>query len=188
MTQFLSERQTDFIKGSFFEFSLSGREPDRKSFDRIETPAQLHYLANIYNWDDGTEVLDWIVSSPKCDKGTALLIFWRAEPDYYTKFDNEVEADTDQEIYLLLRKVIAKWQSGFYKKKRFQFDPIAEGYDVDYRCPNEKWVIPDKMKKTTRGSSVYEIDDLRHRLTKEIKIWWVRQKLAFKGKKRRRKR
>ena len=188
MTRFLSKQQTDFIKDNFFESSFAGQEPDRKSFKKIETPSQLHYLAGIYNWDDGTEVLDWIISSPRCDKGTALLIFWRAEPDYYTKFDNELEADTDKEIYLLLRKIITNWQSGFYKKERFKFDPIAEGYNVDYRYPNEKWQIPDEMKKSTTGSSVYGLDDIQTGLMKGIKIWWVRQKLVLKGKKRRRKR
>ena len=188
MTRFLSKQQTDFIKDNFFELSFSGQEPDRKSFDKIETPAQLHYLANIYNWDDGAEVLDWIISSPRCDKGTALLLFWSAEPDYYTKFDNKSEADSDQEIYLLLRKIIANWQSGFYKQERFKFDSIAEGYDVDYRYPDEKWMIPDEMKKPTSGGNVYGIDDILTGLTKRIKIWWIRQKLALKGKKQRRKR
>ena len=188
MTRFLSKQQTDFFKDNFFEFGFAGKEPDRKSFEKIEKPAQLHYLADIYNWDDEIDVLDWIISSPVCDKGTALLIFWRAEPDYYTKFENEDEAGTDKEIYLLLRKIITNWQSGFYKKERFRFDPIAEEYDVDYRYPNEKWQIPDEMKKPTKGGRVYGIDDIQTGLTKGIKVWWVRQKLVLKGKKRRRKR
>lgn len=186
MTRFLSKQQTDFIKDHFFEFGFAGKEPDKEPFEKIETSAQLHYLADIYNWDDGAEVLDWIVSSSFCDKGTALLIFWRAEPDYYTKFENESEADTDKEIYLLLQEIIANWQSGFYTKEQFRFDPTEEGYDVDYRYPNEKWKIPNEMKRATKGGRIYGIDDIRNRLTKGFKVWWVRQKLSLRGKKRKR--
>ncbi|WP_158851848.1 DUF4274 domain-containing protein [Algibacter sp. L1A34] len=28
-------------------------------------------------------MLNWIIDSPKCNKGIALLIFWRAIPDFY---------------------------------------------------------------------------------------------------------
>jgi hypothetical protein len=116
------------------------------------------------------------------------LIFWRAEPDYYTKFENKSDADSDKEIYSLLRKIIANWQAGFYKEERFKFDSIAEGYDVDYKDPNEKWVIPDEMKKPIRGSSVYGLDDIKTSFMKGLKVWWVRQKLTLKAKKKKRRR
>lgn len=187
MIRFLSKQQTDFIKSNFLELSFVEREPSRQAFEKIETPAQLHYLADMYNWDDGTEVLDWIISSPACDKGTALLLFWRAEPDYYTRFNDESEADIHKETFSLLRKIVTKWQTGFFKKERFSYNPMAEGYDVEYRYPNEKWAIPHEMKQPTSGSIVIGVDDVQAVLVKGFKSWWVRLKRIVKSKKRRKK-
>ncbi len=59
--------------------------PDFKLFGKLNSTDQ-YYLAQHYNWDDGIEVLKWIIESRKCDKGTASLIFWASEPDWY--FEN----------------------------------------------------------------------------------------------------
>ncbi|MGN6211121.1 DUF4274 domain-containing protein [Parafilimonas sp.] len=36
---------------------------------------EYHYITSIYNWDDGTEVLSWIINSSLCDSATAKMIF-----------------------------------------------------------------------------------------------------------------
>ncbi len=44
----------------------------------LQSPFELHYLANWWNWGDGKteEVMKAILSHPLCDRGTALLIYW----------------------------------------------------------------------------------------------------------------
>ncbi|RAK65854.1 DUF4274 domain-containing protein [Hymenobacter edaphi] len=92
---FLSKSRTDFIQTHFIGTAAKGMIPDLARFQQLRSAAELHYLADAYNWDDGVTVLDWVINSPTCDYGTALLIFWRAQPDFYTEFANEQEADEE---------------------------------------------------------------------------------------------
>ena len=83
-----------FIRENFIEFSFDSDDenylPDFKLFEKLNTTDQ-YYLAENYNWDDGVEILKWIIESKKCDKGTASLIFWTSEPDYYfEKSESEI--------------------------------------------------------------------------------------------------
>lgn len=172
------------IIDAFFEFSFEGKEPKSEDFKLLNTSSSMHFLADIYNWDDGEEVLDWIISNPKCDKGTALLIFWRAEPDDYTCFSNEKEADDEKGIFLMLKKIIDNFETGFYKRERICFDPEEEGYDLDYKDEDAKWAIPDFMKKRTKGIKVIYFPDL----VKLIKTWWVNYREMKKRQKNRKKR
>ena len=45
----------------------------------IDNPLVLHVIAANYNWDDGLEVPSRIVENEKCDLGTGLLLFYRAD-------------------------------------------------------------------------------------------------------------
>lgn len=63
---------------NFIEYSFdNGGDnlmPDFEVFKKLNSTDQ-YFLAENYNWDDGVEVLSWIINSPICDKGTAILIF-----------------------------------------------------------------------------------------------------------------
>jgi len=55
-----------FIEQHFFQWSFDKPDdflPDRKRFLQLTHPAELHYMANIYNWDDGATVLEWLLGS-----------------------------------------------------------------------------------------------------------------------------
>ena len=66
-----------FIRENFIEFSFDSDDenylPDFKLFETLNSTDQ-YYLAENYNWDDGVEILKWIIESKKCDKGTASQI------------------------------------------------------------------------------------------------------------------
>jgi hypothetical protein len=49
---------------------------DAYDWIKLQRPEVWHVVAKHWNWDDGIEVLDWIVSQPQCDAGTARSIFW----------------------------------------------------------------------------------------------------------------
>lgn len=45
-----------------------------------------------YNWDHGIETLERLIKRKDFDRGAALLTYWRADPHYHLKFNNESEA------------------------------------------------------------------------------------------------
>jgi hypothetical protein len=154
--------KTRFIKDNLFEVSFRGdseAKPKREHFDKLTTSRELHYLASIYNWDDGTEVLEWVINSPLCDKGTALLIFWRSEPDFYTRFDNEEEAEYERDVYRLVKNIIRNIETNYYKRSRIRFNAKDPPYDTDYVDKRAKWEIPGFMKRSVFGLPVFSIED-----------------------------
>ncbi|RZK25820.1 MAG: DUF4274 domain-containing protein, partial [Hymenobacter sp.] len=99
----VSDERLALLHAHFFEFSFEGRVPDRTVFEAITNPVEYHLIAADYNWDDGPEVLRWIVTSSLCTQATAQLIFWRAQPSFYTQFSSAEEATYEAEVYTLLR-------------------------------------------------------------------------------------
>jgi len=171
----ISIKKSRFIKEKFFQTSFRGEgdeKADRREFDKQKTPAELHYLASIFNWDDDKDVLEWIVNNPLCDKGTAFLIFWRSQPDFYTRFENEDEAEYDRETFRLVRNVVLNFQNGFYKSARIKFNPNSDEFDVSYVDPKAKCVIPDEMKKRIIGLPVISIEDTTNFLGLIAKAMW----------------
>ena len=149
------------IKKNFIEFSFVEDEdseedpiPDFEKFKTLNS-AEQYYLADNYNWDDGPIVLDWIIDSPKCDKGTASLIFWRAEPDFYFDYTVETIADYERDVWKLLQKIVTKFKSREFKNSRLKFDPIAEGYKTDWKTELDIWKIPAELKTATDGKKPF---------------------------------
>jgi hypothetical protein len=157
MDDTITKERAQLLINNFFEFSFNDREPDRKLFDLITNPLELHFIADRYNWDDGAEVLSWIINSRICDKATAKLIFWRSQPDFYTAFLNEQEADYEADTYLLLRNIIDNFEKGFYKSEGIAYDPRKDPgapSNIDYRNPKEKWTIPEYLKTPNEGIEI----------------------------------
>lgn len=168
------------IQDKFFEFSFNDKEPKPEDYKLLDSSSAMHYLASIYNWDDGTEVLDWIISNPKCDKGTVVMIFWRAEPADYTIYQNEIEADYNAEVFLLLKKIIGNFETGFYKKEQIHYDPTQDGHNIEHIENDAKWKIPEFLKKNTKGGTVLYLPDP----FAVMKWWWSN----YKGKQHRKRR
>ncbi|MCC3158732.1 DUF4274 domain-containing protein [Hymenobacter sp. 15J16-1T3B] len=174
---FLSKSKTEFIQVHFIDTAAKGLIPDFARFQQLHSAAELHYLADTYNWDDGVSVLDWIISSPRCDYGTALLIFWRAQPDFYTQFESEQEAADEEDIFRLLRTVIRNWETGFYQHHRIGYDPVAEEL-LDFERPDAKWAIPIAFRLGNPGQAVVAQQALEKWLAGLLhRLWhWRRQR------------
>jgi hypothetical protein len=153
MAHSVSRKRADFLKENFFELSFQDRGPDQAIFDSITDPAELYYLADIHNWDDGAELLEWIASSPLCDQGTAALIFWRAQPDFYTEYAQESEMSLPDGVLPLLQGIMQKWEQGFYVRQQIAYnhreDPDAE--QAYGNNPRSKWQIPAYLIEPTKG-------------------------------------
>jgi hypothetical protein len=136
------------INFNFFQFSFRSEDgeelPDKTIFDELSSE-ELHYLASIYNWDDGPTVLNWIVESPKCDLGTAIMIFWLAEPDYYFKYPiapiEEIDL-IDLEVWQLLQLILEKIRKERFFMAEQEFSPIEAGYEANPMEAKGIWTLP----------------------------------------------
>jgi len=146
----------NFIEFSFDEDDDSDKEivPNFEIFKTLNSSEQ-YYLADNYNWDDGTIVLDWIIDSPKCDKGTASLIFWRAEPDFYFNYTSETIVDYEKPVWNLLQKIVKKFKENRFTNNRLKFNPIKEGYKTDWKTELDIWEIPSELKTVTKGKKPF---------------------------------
>ena len=140
----------EFIKENFFELSFKDEKPNFKKFKTLNS-TELHFLAEIYNWDDGTELLYWIIESEKCDKGTASLIFWRSVPDYYLgKNESEIK-EYEKDTFNLINMIIKKFKSNSFTKANIKYNP-HEDFDFEsYKNELTTWNLPSNLTITTKG-------------------------------------
>ena len=145
------------IKKNFIEFSFDDEAdsddefiPDFEKFQSLNS-AEQYYLADIYNWDDGPIVLQWIVESPKCDKGTACMIFWRAEPGYYFDFSADTIGEYQKGVWDLLQKIITRFKANDFVQSKYEFLPDKEGFRTDWETAVGIWEIPQDLKDGIKG-------------------------------------
>lgn len=175
-----------FIRENFIEFSFDNDGEnylhDFKLFEKLNSTDQ-YYLAENYNWDDGVEMLKWIIESKKCDKGTTSLIFWKSEPDYYfEKSDSEI-SDYEKGTFLLLKRIVEKFNNKEFKKSNLKYNPTEREKRVNWSKQNSEWNIPEELKKATKGFSIISLGIIQH------KIWeWQRKRKEAKRAEKRLKR
>jgi hypothetical protein len=110
----------------------------------IYSPEALHRIADDHNWDDGIAELQWIVENSFCSEATAVMIFWRAQPDDYLEYSLDEDLD---EVFGLIKTVMEKYQNGFYMKTAIEYNP------KDDMPADEN--IPDIMFEETEGEEPY---------------------------------
>lgn len=175
-----------FITENFIEFSFNNEEenylPNFNLFEKLNSADQ-YYLAENYNWDNGVEILKWIIESEKCDKGTASLIFWTAEPDYYFEKSESEISDYEKDTFLLLKSIVEKFNNKEFKNSRLKYDPTNREKRIDWNKQNSEWNIPQELKKPIKGFSIISLGIIQH------KIWeWQRKQKETKRAEKRMKR
>jgi len=123
-------------------------------------PPDWHQVAWNWNWDNRIEPLRWIIENPKCDKGTALLIYWYGNPGWYTKYDNKDQVSVyEMDNYLLVKDIEEKYLSGYYKNENIYFDPKDDEGDDWTRDIQEEALtkIPSEMTKPVNGEKLEKI-------------------------------
>lgn len=96
----------------------------------LQSAAELHQFVHHYNWDDGVVVLEGVVDHPKCDLGTALLLYWSTEPAYaHERYASLDEATAAKDINLpamrLAERVAQKVAAGGFAQGTVRFVPPA---------------------------------------------------------------
>ena len=143
-------------------------DPDPEEYARrfpevllsVEDPAELHQFALNYNWDDGWGYLDQVVSSPLCDQGTALLIFWLSEPTMFYQPERELE-QWEVERHRLIKKIETKYLVEGFASRKIRVDP-TDLFGMDYVADSEGEVgfenIPEELKRASPGVAVEPIE------------------------------
>lgn len=142
------------IENHFFEFSFGSEDddviPDKEVFNNLSS-AEQYYLASIYNWDDGVTVMQWIVESDVCDKGTATRIFWMAEPDYFFDYDANTIDEYEKDVFNLLQLILERFKRKDFKSSKFRFIPENEGYQTNWETAKGIWELPEDLIRGNKG-------------------------------------
>lgn len=147
-----------FIEENFFEWSFNKPaefQPSKELFLKLTHPAELHYLAHIYNWDDGPLILEWILESELCSRSTANLIFWRSAPEWYMEFslsDPESCPSINRDAFYVIIKVLEKYKNNTFNSCQIEFDPASEIEEITTEDP--RWEIPSGMYDIINGVAI----------------------------------
>jgi hypothetical protein len=91
-------------------------------------PADWHRCACTWNWDQPFDAIRWIIRQRHCDAGTAVTLFARGEPGYYSKYASlaeiEAKAGWAMETVHFLAEICERWQAGQYSAWRFRPDQL----------------------------------------------------------------
>jgi len=90
----------------------------------LTNSVELHQFAWNYNWgDDNWVYLNWIVRNPLCDKGTALLLYWKHVPRWYYgkygRWERERKSDRTQ-FYAEWADFRKNYSQAFAKREEFE--------------------------------------------------------------------
>jgi hypothetical protein len=105
-------------------------------FETVTDAEELHLYADGFNWDTGVEELRRVIRHPLCDRGTAILIYWRGAPGWYARYADRSETrNPDQADHFdLLREIEQKIIGGHFRTRRFHYDPKSDrGHDMTTR-------------------------------------------------------
>lgn len=89
-------------------------------------PEELHAFADTWNWDGGFSPLQVLLDNPSCEAGTALLIYWKAAPEFYRQFhDREAVAlaKADVQSFDFLIGIETRYVAGEFPVGVVSFDP-----------------------------------------------------------------
>lgn len=101
--------------------------PSREFFASVTDPEELHLFADLYNWDGGVEDLWRVIQHPVCDLGTALLVYWRGQPDFDLQYaDRDEVPDRRRKEWDLLREIERRVAAGAYRTASQPFDPADD--------------------------------------------------------------
>ena len=147
----LTNKQKESIAQLLFDNNI-------EELKKLTSPLELHVVAANWNWDDGCELLTWIIRNPICDKGTALLIYWHAGPGWQYQFLNRDEVPKYARAnYDLIKEIETRYISGFYTEASIAFDPSNDeetDWTTMYAKISTRQEIPKQMRISTSGISI----------------------------------
>lgn len=98
------------------------QEPMLTLLKWLEThgPDDWHQVAIDWNWDAGTEILEWIAAQPQCDRATAQDMAINSDITYHLRYPDRAalmaDAPYNVEGFDLVLPIIERWNTGFYTR------------------------------------------------------------------------
>jgi hypothetical protein len=103
---------------------------------------ELHHFAMHFNWDCGIDELRHVLDHQKCDRGTALMIFWAGGPGYYYQYGSRDDVpEHERDAYDFLKEIEAKYMANGFARQTIRIDPRSIRID------------PANMKRLDRTAS-----------------------------------
>lgn len=153
----LDEEKKRFIDDHFRE----APSLDSDTLTELKTSEELHYLADIANWDIHVSLLQWIAEQPLCSQATARMMFWRAQPNDFVCYDWDAETvNYGGDTFFLIKTIMENDQKGFYRQTDIFYDPAMD-------MPKDEPPIPDFMFEPVQGHAPYFVYDKA-----EIRSWF----------------
>lgn len=117
-------------------------------------PDDWHRSAVTWNWDQDMEPMRWVIRQPGCDAGTAVTLFARGEPGYYSQFSDMEElkarAGYMMDHVSFMIEICERWDAGQYGEWRFLPDEL-----VHLEPGSLPWPVPEALARgESRGQSL----------------------------------
>jgi hypothetical protein len=133
-----------------------------RDFDRMlnqMSAEELHSFVDRMNWDGGgVDRLERVFAHPKCDRGTVLLAYWRAEPVFYLKYDTRERVEKELwpeavRTWDMLRRIEQRLAEGKYLVGKIAFNPTNDR-GRDRTQPRRKKLPPRPVFGEVNGQLV----------------------------------
>lgn len=112
-------------------FDAKAREMERlceRFVAEATDPDELHHFAERWNGDGGTETIRSLVRNPACDRGTALMVYWLAQPEFYLQYASRGEVpEHAHDGYDLVTELEGRLLAGEFATSRIAYDPLSDG-------------------------------------------------------------
>lgn len=116
----------DFTDADWARFEEEMDEETRAFCRETSDPEELHAFADTWNWDKGVWALQDIIDNPACEAATALMLYWRAAPEFYLQFADRAALAADSsgvETFDFLTEIETRYLSGAFRAGAIAFDP-----------------------------------------------------------------
>jgi hypothetical protein len=103
-------------------YDVDGLEERLSFLSSFDSATELFAYAEVYNWDDGFDIPRAIAEHTYCDQGTALLLFWLADPIPY--ITNEIERnDFNKDWFDFCEFMSHRLKEGYDSMVQISYDP-----------------------------------------------------------------
>lgn len=118
-------------------------------------PWELHELAAALSGRDGEARLHEVVTAPRCDLGTLLMIYWTSAPHYYLKYPRRDEVpEFERDGWDLLAAIEARVRARDFASTDVPFDPRRDRHTRSVWGVD--WTVDDRVVK---GPACRQIPD-----------------------------
>ncbi len=126
--------------------------------DGTESAEVLHHRVEAYNWNDGFQFPLEVLRHSRCDRGTAFLLFWLAEP-YAVLESHTGSVEASGEHLDFLTEARERLLAGRFASSRIQVtvqEATGGGMNKLGLLKLRRAAVPKVLYETTPGAPVSE--------------------------------